>query len=145
VVALAVGSKLLPVKECKKIFRGLCKQAFTKRFLAGLPGVRGIIRNSHHSIYKTEELETTLKDVFEQKPIFGGKESLGSPAQIKVGVTSTSNGLPYLHANYNRAQSKEGEHFYHSLLQIAKSISTDTRYVFLRGNNHKEELQIWEA
>ncbi len=116
-VALALGSNLLPVKQCKKIFRTLCKEAFTKRLLASIPGVKTIVKSTHHGIYKTEVLENALKNVFKQKPIFGGKRIGGSSAEIKVGVTSTSSsGMPYLHANYNRAQSKEGGRFYRSFI-----------------------------
>lgn len=145
-VALALGSNLLPVKECKKIFRALCKRSFTKHFLAGFPGVGMIVRGNHHGIYKTDGLEKALKEVFAQKPIFGGKQVPGSSSEVKVGVVSTSSsGQPYLHANYNRPQSKNGEHLYPSDLRITEGLFTDTRYVFLRGDNYKEELQVWEA
>jgi hypothetical protein len=106
-VALALSHNLLPMKQCKNIFRSLCERAFTKHWLASLPRAKGIVRSNHHGIYKTNELEKALKEVFAEKPIFGGKQSLGSPSRLKIGVASTfSSGYPYLHANYNRAQSE---------------------------------------
>lgn len=106
-MALALGHNMLPVKESKGVFRSLCKEAFTKRLLADVPGVRHFVRSSHHGLYKTSNLKKALMKVFADKPIFGGGQDIENPNHLRVAVTSTSSsGYPYLLANYNRAQSK---------------------------------------
>jgi 3'-phosphoadenosine 5'-phosphosulfate sulfotransferase (PAPS reductase)/FAD synthetase len=93
------------------MFKKLCRQAFTKRFLGDIP----FVKSQHHSKYKSKELEKALQEVFENQPIFGGKRSPESPTRLNVGVVSTSsNGVPCLHANYNRAQSVESGFFFYT-------------------------------
>ena len=105
-VALVLGSSLKSVKDSKQIFRKLCEQGFKKRALADFPLVRG----QHQRRHKSSKFEDELRTELWEEPIFGGTQKPGGSNRLRVGVVSTSsNGDPCLHANYNRAQSQEGK------------------------------------
>lgn len=97
---------------------------FAEFLLAGFQGGR----------YKVEPLEEILALQYGQRNLFGGiRQDLGYSAtnhiHCKVGVTTTStNGTPYLLANYNRVGKREG-----------------TRYKFLRAEKPQNEISVWEA
>jgi hypothetical protein len=58
----------------------------------------------HHGLYKTLPLESTLKEVFLDTPIFGANLDRNQEMvrNLKVAVTMTSNRRSFLVGNYNR-------------------------------------------
>lgn len=89
--------------ECIKMFYNFSEQAFTKRTGADMPGIKTLVEATYHSKYETRGIDRILQHTFEGDFIFGGKKSPESPDMLRAGVTTTSsNGHPYLVANYNR-------------------------------------------
>lgn len=131
IIALGLGIMQWPVKECIQRFEWLCHQIFISERTSGLPGMGLLTLQTHQSRYRTAPLETALQSMFGQGALFGGAHPLPQSKALatKVAVTTTStDGKPYLVANYNRPMDERG-----------------SPYRFYRAENPDNEIKIWEA
>lgn len=91
------------MEHCTNLFKKFAQEAFTERRGVGWPAYGTLVEARHHSRYVTRGIENALRDAFGEDIIFGGKKTAENSNRIKVAVTTTSsNGKPYLIANYNR-------------------------------------------
>ncbi len=106
IVALAVGVKQWPIRECINVFMELCQKAFTEREFAGIWGLEQAATLNHGSKWKTTPLHQALADALGPDKLFGGMRELNPSYPIKVAVTSTSGTgrKPLVIANYSRAE-----------------------------------------
>ncbi|KAK0829036.1 hypothetical protein LTR73_004670 [Friedmanniomyces endolithicus] len=106
IVALAVGVKQWPIRECINVFMDLCQKAFTEREFAGIWGLEQAATLNHGSKWKTKPLHEALADALGPDKLFGGMRELNASYPIKVAVTSTSGTgrKPLVLANYSRAE-----------------------------------------
>ncbi|KAI5209202.1 FabD/lysophospholipase-like protein [Aureobasidium subglaciale] len=126
--ALALGVKQWSVAHCIAVFEKFCDQAFTEREFRGVWGLEQAAFLNHGSKYKAKPLHSVLQKTLGSGQLFGGSESL-SASRTNVAVTATSadgKGAMVI-ANYNRPHN------------AAES------QVFVRPENHREELEVWEA
>lgn len=104
-IALGLVAKNWSVEECTRHFEDVCKQAFTRRTGAGIPGLAWIVENHHRSRYETRPLEEALIDAYSgDEHLFGGYRAHAPyGTDVKVAVTSTSaSSSTVVLANYNR-------------------------------------------
>ena len=113
-IALGLAAKNWSVDQCTRRFETLCKEAFTRRAFANVPGIGWFVENYNHSKYETRPLEEALMSAFsENECLFGGPRPVASyGTDVKVAVTSTSvSGSAVVFANYNRLCGKLCENF----------------------------------
>lgn len=103
IVALGLGTKRLSVTDCADLFKKFAREAFTERRGVGWPAYGTLVEARHHSRYVTRGIQNALKDAFGERILFGGKKAAEGQPALRVAVTTTSsNGTPYLLANYSR-------------------------------------------
>jgi predicted acylesterase/phospholipase RssA len=134
IIALGLGEKLWSVTECTKKFEALARTAFTRQKGFGIDWMDFIIAAANHGRYKTGPLEETLQKEFGESQLFGGLRDAPNTKIVSWGrpyvavLTTTTNGRPYVLANYNRTKDDDSG-----------------PYEFLRAERPDRELKIWEA
>lgn len=99
-LGLTVGG--MTVEKCTEMFIKFAIEAFKKRSLMNMPGLRLLVEASHHGQYKSTGLNASLLEAFGKKPMFGECNGTGGKS-TKVAVTMVSSALdPLIIANYNR-------------------------------------------
>ncbi|KIV80057.1 hypothetical protein PV11_07587 [Exophiala sideris] len=122
------------VKFCLKKFEDFASTAFHKHKMLGPEYLEWLVAGFQHGRYKVEPLEDLLRREYTERNLFGGAREdsdfyARSHLTGKVGVTTTTtNGTPYLLANYNRLENDE-----------------NTRYSFLRSEKPEQEIKVCEA
>ncbi|PTB65192.1 hypothetical protein BBK36DRAFT_1122202, partial [Trichoderma citrinoviride] len=127
ILALGLGVKHWSVEECTAHFKGLCKQAFTKRaprFLNTLTAMSG------KGVYKSRTLENALQSAFDSNSVLYGGAHSAKPTSIRVAVTATL-------AREDRAAVLSNYNTEHR--------SDNLPYLFIRPQDPKHELKVWEA
>lgn len=111
IIALGLGVKQMPVKECREMFYEFVMRAFARGpVLKSIPFVCSVIEICKGNKYKSKNLNEVLKDQFgADAKIFGECNAQESGTdrkmrnQTKVGVTlSSSTGHSCLVTNYSR-------------------------------------------
>jgi patatin-like phospholipase/acyl hydrolase len=107
----------------------LCKDAFTPREFAGIPGFDHAARINHGSKYKTRPLHKALRDALGEDLLFGGVKNEIPDYDVKVAVTSTDEGgkKAIVISNYSRSSDEV------------------PNWDFQRPGNPRRELKVWQA
>lgn len=115
--------------EAIEQFMELCKDAFTPREFAGIPGFDHAARINHGSKYKTRPLYKALRHALGEDLLFGGVKSDMSDCGVKVAVTSTDEGgkKAIVISNYSRSSDEL------------------PNWDFQRPGNPRQELKVWQA
>lgn len=132
IVALGLGANGWTVRKCIDHFESLCREAFTRRARAFMPGIEWI--SSNFVRYETKPMEQVLRLVFGEHNLFAGPkididDSRVTQRLIKVAVTTTTTaGTAAVLANYNRMEAEE-----------------ETPYQFHRSEKPSVEIKTWQA
>lgn len=122
------------VNACLRKFQDLARIAFRKHKILEREFLDWLVSSFQHGRYKAEPLEELLRQEYTERNLFGGARQDSdyyprSHLPGKIGVTTTTtNGTPYLLANYNRLENDENIH-----------------YSFLRPEKPEQEIKAWEA
>ncbi|UKZ79100.1 hypothetical protein TrVFT333_006850 [Trichoderma virens FT-333] len=127
ILALGLGVKNWPVSECTSQFKGLCKQAFTKRASRLFNTFTAI---TGKGLYKSKAIESALRSAFGYNSLLYGRALHTRSTSIRVAVTTTL-------AREDRAA-------------VLSNYNTECRseklpYVFIRPQDPTQELKVWEA
>ncbi|UKZ53308.1 hypothetical protein TrVGV298_007100 [Trichoderma virens] len=127
ILALGLGVKNWPVSECTSQFKGLCKQAFTKRAPRLFNTFTAI---TGKGLYRSKAIESALRSAFGNNSLLYGRALHTRSTSIRVAVTTTL-------AREDRAA-------------VLSNYNTECRseklpYVFIRPQDPTQELKVWEA
>lgn len=132
IVALGLGANGWTVRKCIDHFESLCREAFTRRARAFMPGIEWI--SSNFTRYETKPMEQVLRLVFGEHNLFAGPkidfdDSRVTQRLTKVAVTTTTTaGTAAVLANYNRMEAEE-----------------EPPYQFHRSEKPSVEIKTWQA
>lgn len=103
-MALGLTEGDMSVNTCTDMFFRFAHEAFKKRALMNLPGLRYLVEALHHSRFKSTGLNSSLKRAFGKKSMFGEYKT-NDRERIKVAVTMVASPPllePMVVGNYNR-------------------------------------------
>ena len=125
IIALGLGVKQWSLNHCVTEFIRLCDRAFTPREFNSVAGLSQVTTLKHGSKYKTQPLQSALREVFDREQLYGGPRKAHYEYDTKVAVTTTSGTgqRAIVLANYSRQEENE------------------PNYKF----EFPHDLQIWEA
>jgi len=138
----------MTVAECNTMFQDFASKAFRKRLGMQLPGLRMLVEATHQSQYKSQGLNASLVKAFGQRKMFGEIEpdhEDRKPKRVKVAITtstvSTSTMRGCVVGNYNRNGKFQCKFNFAWLTLQGYGAS----YEFLRAEDTKAEMAVWEA
>lgn len=147
IIALGIGVEGWSIDNCIQEFKALCAQAFTPRRGHGTWGLAHMIQAHHGSIYRTQPLQEALRQVFPEKPLFGGPRFQANQTSKVAVVTTSEAGLqPIVLSDYNRICGHEEKSL--PSFQFCRAITAyhlAESYLFQRPEKPEPELKVWEA